>query len=267
MRVGTWPDKPHEGDSNDDSTNVKNETSLDPNNTFFTTIQNNLVSTLGSNVDVTSADVVGVLVDEIQGCPEICNKLTIGMDTENDNNANNETGWHGTSGSGFILTPSVIPSVVDWGLQFCIVPTQYFERIKNVNYAVLKLTYNQPAGTSCIVLYEDLQDRPHRGGVYSGPQYNYDFDNNYLIYDGGFSYPDAEYPFTSTTYVTAPLHFAANNNLSFIYYPSSTNGSSSFQNIPGLGKEYGIFGEFGSNYGNIYFDDDDSNVNTIGVNL
>lgn len=159
------------------------------------------------------SNLVGVLKNGSCGnYPE----LSIYMDCEDSRSASRDYGWTGSS---------MVTGAKNIRLKFCVVNNAYFERT-NVDFAILRITSDKPAGINIIERYFDNEDNSNANSVsYNG--------NNISGWLG-------------------PNHFGGNTRLSFLYYPKRYAND-----WPNLGISYGVLGRFGSNQGYIHSDDED----------
>jgi hypothetical protein len=149
------------------------------------------------------------------------NELYWHMDCEDSNNQSSKSGWFGDCN---------VNSSGNIVFHICIVDGDFFERT-NVDYAVLNFTgsSNWPFGVNSVIAFIDNEDAN-----------NYNSSSESDIEQFGW---------------LGNCDFYSNTRLGFYYYPHQ-NGSRYF---PSLGFSYGVFGQFGSNQGNIYSDDEDNN--------
>jgi len=269
-RIAQWTPKETEdenGSSEDpsDPEAEKEETNSDDED-LVTEIQSLLDAATGNPVSNCTDCFVGVLATSA-GCGSYVT-LQIGIDDENHRNSSNATGWNGISGVVSTLDPYFPNNHLDDGrwLSFCIVPSTYFGSMNNMDFAVLQFSYDFPDGVSQIALFEDCEDpdilSKNQNWIYDSNNPIYSYYLSPVGYNNPVNYPDVVY---------GPNHFDHNIALNFLYYPMDASSSvSSFSNIPGLGKNYGVFGTSGvSGFdGEIFIDDEDRrNVNQIGVRL
>lgn len=169
------------------------------------------------------SNVVGVIANG--SCGQY-STLEIKMDCEDRNFNSSSSGWIGDCsvlGDGNVV------------LKFCMVYNAFFERMFQMDYAVLDMsTRSMPNGLDEITRYFDNEDKNN---------INYSKINGVLL-------PLSQFGQT--------IIGTSNTRLGFYYYKSYTSGG----NFPNLGISYGVLGRFGSYQGSIYTDDeDDGNAN------
>jgi hypothetical protein len=156
-------------------------------------------------------------------------KLDVYMDCEDSNPDTSKTGYTGASGT---IGNNVL-------LRFCVVGGGTFSGNKfNEDFGVLNLGYNRLVYKgSSVTRHFDNEDRRNRNYVrLNGINVRGALGDRRL--GGGHT-----------------ILGERNTRLTFhIFYKSRYGGGSSF---PNLGFSYGLLGSFGSNRGNIYFDDED----------
>lgn len=154
--------------------------------------------------------------------------LSIYMDCEDSKGNSSASGWIGDSH---------VTGAKNVALLFCVVNNAYFEHT-NVDFAVLNLSNKYPHGVSRIFRYFDNEDSKNANQTtYKGSSYSGWFGDSW---------------------------FGNNTRLTFYYYPKTAYHNP----FPSLGISYGVLGQFGSNMGNIYTDDEDKkNANDCHLGL
>jgi hypothetical protein len=182
---------------------------------------------------------VGVIQGNGVNCPGNNIELMIGLDTENDDNNNQRSGWVGaTTGSSNTY------------FHLCRVDGTKFKQVKSANaadnYAVVKLGTKCPDGSVEFTRYFDANDSCGNwlGGIGAcGPYGDYEGNITPNSYGGNYG-----------------------NNLTMLFCMFRASSSAATFNFPNLGSPYGVFGASGLHgtmeSGWVYTDDeDDSNNN------
>lgn len=124
-------------------------------------------------------------------------------------------------------------------LEVCMVDNKYFSRTTD-DYAILNLTSQIPSGVGYITRYFDTENNRNKNSV-------------------KINGIDQKLP----KYIGSNL-FHTDIILQFYYYRSaSLTPATTASAFPSLGISYHVLGTFGTNTGEIYFDDEDDNNNKI----
>jgi hypothetical protein len=149
------------------------------------------------------------------------------MDCEDSGNQSSKSGWIGDCD---------VNSSGNVIFNFCVVNGAFFQRT-NVSYAVLNLygTANWPYGVSRIWGYMDNENNNNKNS-----------DSKTSVHQAG---------------IKGDCALWDNTLLGLYYYPQQSSATP----FPNLNISYGVFGQFGSNKGNIYSDDEDGGDSFVTI--